>query len=258
MTLGFHPDAIVRNIPPGPNDPIIVPCGVVTHLAVSLADSIFGVFTDGRGIESHFYVRFDGSFEQYRSIFFEADAQAAGNSFSRNRVLRGLVSIETQGVVDENGWTVQQLATIEMLIRWVKSETERVHALSFPLTKCTAWNDLGIGYHAQFPEWNPNNHSCPAPIRIHQFDTILIPRLKETDMTFTTTDADLVVTRLLPRLGEGKVMDPRPDRDGDLALEVVLDSIWTKLTTLENAPPVNVTADALKTAMVAALREIVG
>jgi len=257
MTLnGFHPDAIARNIPPGDNDPAIVPCGVIPHLAVSLADSLFGFFSGpSGGVESHFYVRFDGTFEQYRSIFFEADAQADGNSFNRDGIRVGFVSIETQGVVDENGWTVAQLAAIEKIIRWVHAQP----GVHFPLEKCSAWNDPGIGYHAQFPEWNPHNHSCPAPIRIRQFDEILIPRLKgATMLNITTEDADLIVDRLLARFGKGKVIDPRPDHTGTLAVEVVLDSIWTKVTTLENAPPVNVTAAALKTAMVEAMREIVG
>ena len=163
------PGAIVKNIPPGANDPAIQPCGIVLHVAVSTSPSLYDWFNGpSGGIESHFYVRFDGLFEQYRSIWFEADAQVAGNSFigpPMNTRL-GFVSIESEGMGDGE-WTPEQISTIEQIIAWVKSQSD------FPMHQCRAWNDPGLGYHSLFSEWNPNAHTCPGPKRVAQFHKII-------------------------------------------------------------------------------------
>src|SRR6266540_3013794 len=113
---GFMPGAIIKNVPPGENDPGIIPCGIVTHIAVSLRDSLPPSGDSGK--DWHFYVAFDGTIEQYRSIYFEADAQFSGNSFIRNGVRVGFISIESQGLEDGE-WTVAQLASILAIIQWV-------------------------------------------------------------------------------------------------------------------------------------------
>ena len=167
---GFMPGAIVHNIPPGSNDPGIVPCGVIAHVAVSLASSLGDFFEHDGGIESHFYIRFDGSFEQYRSIFFEADAQGDGNSFTLGGRRVGFVSVETEGMGDGE-WTPEQLATFKCIVLWVKSQSD------FPLEVCPEWNSPGVGYHALHPRWNKNAHSCPGPKRIAQFNQTIVPWL---------------------------------------------------------------------------------
>jgi hypothetical protein len=171
---GFMPGAIVKNIVPGSNDPAIVPCGVIQHIAVTDADTLLPGFTDGRGIESHFYVRKDGSIEQYRSIFFEADAQFAGNSFFLGGRRVGFISVEHQGGVGADlgvPMPKAQLDAFHRIILWVKAQSD------FPLRKCPAWNAPGVGYHAQFTEWNTNHHSCPGSARIAQFDKVTVPWL---------------------------------------------------------------------------------
>jgi hypothetical protein len=170
---GFMPGAIDRNIAPGSNDPGIDPCGVVQHIAVSNADSLFDLFSSDNGIESHFYIRKDGTIEQYRSIFFEADAQASGNSFGSPR--KGFVSVEHQGGVGTDltqPMPPAQLAAFHDVVAWVHSQRP------FPLRVCPAWNAEGVGFHALFPEWNPNHHSCPGAARIKQFHDVTVPWLK--------------------------------------------------------------------------------
>lgn len=170
---GFMPGAILEPIPAGANDPPIVPCGVIQHIAVSSSDDIRPIFTDGRGIESHFYIRKDGTILQYRSIFFEADANADGNSFGSPR--RGFVSVEHQGGVGADlaqPMPKAQLDAFHEVILWVKSQAD------FPLRVTPAWNQPGVGYHAMFKEWNPNAHSCPGAARIKQFNEATVPWLK--------------------------------------------------------------------------------
>lgn len=172
MGTGLMPGAIQKPITPGANDPVIKPCGVVLHTAVSRSDSLHDFFaTKSGGIESHFYVRTDGTIEQYRSIFREADAQLDGNSFMRNGVLVGFVSVETEGMGDDT-WTPAQLMAIKKIIVWVRIQSP------FPWRVCPAWNEPGIGYHTLFgapSHWTPVAKVCPGPDRIRQFRATLVP-----------------------------------------------------------------------------------
>lgn len=175
--MALYPKAIKKLIPPGPNDPRIQPVGMIFHVAVSMADSLHDYF-DGPsgGIESHFYVRLDGTVEQYRDTLWEADAQSKGNSFWRDGARKGYISVETEGM-GRGQWTPAQMKSLTDLGRWA----QKTH--KFKKQKCTAWNSDGYGYHAMFGPWNPNNHSCPGPDRIVQFNHELIQLLLAPDKT---------------------------------------------------------------------------
>lgn len=189
MTRGWMSDALHKPIPPGSNDPHITPVGVVCHVAVSKAASLHNFFEHDGGIGSHFYVRYDGTIEQYRSIWIEADAQVKGNSFWRNGRLCGYVSIETEGM-GHGHWTPEQVAAIKRIICFVRAQSP------FPARVCRAWDDPGVGYHCQFPEWNPDAHSCPGPDRVPQFHREIKPWLdagaEEDDMPSAREIAEAV------------------------------------------------------------------
>lgn len=155
-------------IPPGPNDPAITPIGNVFHVAVSESPDLHDYFNGpSGGIESHGYIRRDGSVIQYRTLDREADAQFSGNSFTYNGRLCGFLSWETQGgALGE--WTPEQVATIRRIMQFTHDEG------GIPLGQAPAWNRPGNGYHSLFAEWNPNNHSCPGPDRIRQWPSVLI------------------------------------------------------------------------------------
>ena len=158
---GFAPFATVRNIPPGANDPEIKPRVAILHVDAANAESLFGWFSGpSGGVESHFFVKKTGKIEQYRSIYFEADANLGANPFG--------VSIETQGFA-AGKWTPMQTASIERLLTWLETETD------IPLRMATSWKGSGVGYHSQFPQWSPVVKSCPGPDRIKQFHSWLIP-----------------------------------------------------------------------------------
>lgn len=171
MLHGYMPGAIPERIAPGPNDPPIIPCGVIGHVAVSKANDLHGYF-DGPsgGIESHFYVTFAGVIRQYRSIFYEADAQASGNSFFIHGRRHGFVSVEFEGM-GPGKWTAAQLDAFKRIIAWVHSEQP------FPLSTAPSWNSPGCGYHRLFRQWNPNSHSCPGDERVKQYHGIIEPWL---------------------------------------------------------------------------------
>lgn len=181
-------------IPPGANDPRIVPRVAVLHVDAGGAASLYTYFRDrSGGVESHFHVRRDGVIEQYRDTDYQADANHLANDFA--------VSIETQGY-GAGEWTPEQLASIKRLLRWLNE----AHPL-IALQKCPTWNGSGVGYHVQFGSpgaWTPVAKSCPGPDRIRQFNTVIVPWLEAgategDDVTPEDIDkvADRVVTKLL-------------------------------------------------------------
>lgn len=187
--MAWYPEAVKKLIKPGPNDPPIVACGAILHVDSGDASSLFSYF-NGRsdGIESHFFVKKDGSVEQYRDTAFEADANLKANSFLDTSgvqiVRKGFVSIETQGK-DAGEWTDAQIATLKRLLRWL-SETH-----DFPLRVCATPTSPGVGYHTLFGSpgpWTPYTKTCPGPDRVRQFNNVLVPWMAqetgtEDDMT---------------------------------------------------------------------------
>jgi hypothetical protein len=164
MSNGFYPGAVSKNIPPGSNDPPIKPRVAVLHVDAGNASSLYDYFRlRSGGIESHFHVKLDGTVEQYRSIYWQADANHLANDFA--------VSIETQGY-GPGTWTDAQLAAIKALLLWLNKEA------GIPLRKVEKWDGSGVGYHVQFGapgQWTPVAKSCPGPNRIAQFNEVLVP-----------------------------------------------------------------------------------
>lgn len=206
--MAIYRSAIQKPIPPGPNDPRLnVVVGTVGHVAVSEASSLYNWFNGpSGGVESHFYIRYDGTVEQYRDTAYEADAQGLGNSWVIGTQRYGYVSYETEGM-GEGKWTDAQLTSIKALIKWV-NETH-----GSPWQKTPAYHGRGHGYHSQFPEWNKDQHACPGTARIQQFNTIIVPWLAEggKDVPEVITDADVdriataVVNKAVPRPGNTPV-----------------------------------------------------
>lgn len=111
--------------------------GICLHVAVSEATSLHGYFS-GATSDSHFYVRKDGTIEQYVDTDLQAYANAAGNS--------SLISVETQGGVrdaDREPWTPQQVAALARIVRW-SADTD-----GFPIQPMadSRPTSRGVGYH---------------------------------------------------------------------------------------------------------------
>lgn len=162
--MALCPFAVHKIINPGSNDPKITARAICLHVAVSEASSLYDYFNGpSGGIESHFYIQRDGGIEQYRDTAYQADAQYDANDFA--------ISFESQGMGDGE-WTDAQIASIKKLILWCHSEHPDIQ-----LQKIQNWNGSGIGYHAQFFEWDRSGHSCPGPDRVKQYDNIIVPWL---------------------------------------------------------------------------------
>jgi hypothetical protein len=173
--MALFPDAANHNIPPGPNDPAITPRIIVVHTMDGSIESAEDRFTDGSGVEAHFGVAMDGRVWQWRDTLRQADAQAAGNGFC--------ISVETEDKGDPNNrWTPTQFQRLVELISWIG----RTH--SIPMRLVTATSERGIGFHRQFPEWNPESHSCPGDVRLGQLKAELLAALQEDDMPLNDAD----------------------------------------------------------------------
>jgi hypothetical protein len=204
MTRGIYPEARLRLIPAGSNDPPIEPRAAILHVAVSMAASLYEFFRyRSGGIESHFYVNWRGKVEQYRSIFREADANYKANAFA--------ISIETAGW-GTGWWNPLQKRAIKRLLLWLNEETNG----AIPLTVCDSPTGSGIGYHTMWGSpspWTPVAKSCPGPNRIKQFIRWLTPWLEsnpaqqqeEEDMATAQEIADAILSTKVytdPETGE--------------------------------------------------------
>jgi len=173
--MALYPGARQRPIPPGANDPKIIPIGVILHVDAGNAGSLYNYFNGpSGGIESHFHIPKVGMPEQYRDTTREADANFQANSFDRNGKTYGFLSVETQGL-EPGEWNAHQLDEIKKLLLWAN----KTHGI--PLRRCPAWNEAGVGYHVMFGSpgpWTPVSKSCPGPNRIKQFNTVLVPWFK--------------------------------------------------------------------------------
>jgi hypothetical protein len=112
--------------------------GVCNHVAVSEAASLFGYFNQPGNPTSHFYVRRDGTVEQYVDTQFRAPAQLEGNS--------SMIGIETQGGVrnvDTEPWTESQVDALARIAAWAN----RVHGIPLVRMPDSLPSTRGIGYH---------------------------------------------------------------------------------------------------------------
>lgn len=114
------------------------------HVAVSEAASLHGFFNRTGQVDSHFYVRRDGTVEQYVDTAWRAFADLDGNDAT--------ISVETQGGVthaDSEPWTPAQLEALAHLYAWaVRTHgIERKIATSSHLgerSRGLSWHRLGI------------------------------------------------------------------------------------------------------------------
>lgn len=206
--MAWMPEAIHKNIRPGSNDPAIDPIGIILHVAVSEGKTLFDFFKyRSGGIESHFYIRRDGTIEQYRSTGYEADANYKANSFYSGGRRKGFISVETQGM-GAGDWTPEQMRSIKALILWASAE----HGI--PLRVAPGPYSPGVGYHVLYPNhWTPVSKSCPGPDRVKQFNSEIVPWFDhgdKEDFNMDKQDAEKMMRDVIrDEFADARVADPR-------------------------------------------------
>jgi hypothetical protein len=110
------------------------------HVAVSEGSSLHSYFNKSGIPDSHFYVRRDGTVEQYVDTSMQAFADLEGNDAT--------ISIETQGM-GKGQWTPQQVESLAQLYAWAV----RTHGVARKIatdakpgksSKGLSWHRLGI------------------------------------------------------------------------------------------------------------------
>lgn len=106
------------------------------HIAVSEAASLFGYFNGAGRPCSHFYVRRDGTIEQYVDTRYRAAADYQGNDAT--------ISVETQGGAEGN-WTPQQVAANAAIFLWAM----RTHGIRQKIVSDSRIGESsrGLSYH---------------------------------------------------------------------------------------------------------------
>lgn len=173
------PGALWLPVPGAGSQPIVRITQGIAHVAASEGNSLHGYFSGASGgVESHEYIRYDGTAEQYVDSGRSADANVAAN---RRPDGTGAYSIETAGLADGH-WTDTQLDRLVADFRWLHA------AHGVPLRICRSPADPGIGWHCMWgfntranPHVNPWTTAlgkvCPGPNRVLQLRNVIIPRL---------------------------------------------------------------------------------
>ena len=133
--MALYPGAIQRLIPRHNRVPIKRYRRMNLHVAVSEAKSLAGYFATV-GDCSHFYVRKDGTVEQYIDTRYESHADYQGNDST--------LSVETQGgLKNANGepWTEAQVKSLAKLWAWARD----THDIPNRLATGTATVDQSVG-----------------------------------------------------------------------------------------------------------------
>lgn len=158
---------------------------IILHVAVSNADSLVPYFSNIKNEScSHFYVRKDGTVEQYIDTEKRSVADREGNIRS--------ISIETQGgtpvgVVETEKWTAAQLKSLGELVAWI-AET---HNIPLQVAKDSARTSAGVSYHRRGIKgnwtekhgkglgwirgeiWSGFGKSCPGKAKILQVPEVV-------------------------------------------------------------------------------------
>jgi len=210
--------------------------GVCNHVAVSEAASLFNYFNQPGNPCSHFYVRRDGTVEQYVDTDYVAPCNLDGNPT--------LLSIETQGGVNSpetEPWTSAQLNSQINLHIWLQGVDGfpiQLMTDSRPETKGIGWHELGIEPHVVSGGelWSSAyGKICPGNKKIEQIKTVIYPGVKEggADMDLTEQNLDDIALRVWNFLIAGeqaKTLMMRLNPGPDAFDASVRESSWTKVT----------------------------
>jgi len=144
------------------------------HIAVSEAASLYGFFS-GAQVCSHFYVRRDGTIEQYIDTSCYSAADLEGNDAT--------ISAETQGGVtnaDREEWTPQQVDALARIFRWVRETHGVANKIATSSrkgeeSKGLSWHRLGVDpwrVNGGMKYSNARGKICPGSARIAQIQGI--------------------------------------------------------------------------------------
>lgn len=143
--MAIYPGAIVRLLTVDKGRKKLTEYNRVNaHVAVTESSSLYGQFNNKSSADSHFYVRRDGTVEQYVDTAWRANADYEGNDAT--------ISIETQGGVnnaDTEPWDPPQLETIAQIYAWAVTThgipvSQASSSKKDSTSRGLSWHRLGI------------------------------------------------------------------------------------------------------------------
>lgn len=178
--MAIYPHAVVKTVGRF-RTPMRSPRRVNLHTAVSDARSLFGWFASWGRPCSHFYVREDGTVEQYVDTRFRAAADLQGNSDTISiETWDGYRRLWSRG--EPGPWNEAQVAALVRLLAWI-FETHPTVPMRLATDSRPGTSSHGISYHrlgcdpyrveGGLRYSNAYGKVCPGSARIAQIPGLL-------------------------------------------------------------------------------------
>lgn len=156
-------------------EPVIDPVLAIlhTHGAKGTSQAVGRYFArQDVKVESTVSLPRTGGVVQFQYLDRQADANAAANGWTEGGRLLGAWSIETEDLGDPRiPLTPEQCSTASLFLAHGKDH----YGLDLERARAVGRGWRGVGHHSLFDRWNPNNHSCPGPVRERQLYEQLLP-----------------------------------------------------------------------------------
>lgn len=170
------PNVHTRLIPEAHTQPWITPRNIIDHSNAgstpSRWESLFKwVSRNDVNGEPHLQIDMDGQIAQFVPFHVRADCNAKANAWWWQGERFGAISHETADMgaatLATTPWPAPQFDAM------VAAHTAECVVYRIRCTATTKWDDSGIGYHSQFPEWSIyKGKTCPGAARIRQMDEL--------------------------------------------------------------------------------------
>lgn len=177
--MAWYPEAIRKEVPRFRT--LMTPVRINLHTAVSNTSSLYPYFSRPGVVCSHFYVRDDGTVEQYVSTAFRAAADLNGNADTISiETWDGYKRIWTDGQ-PVPPWTGAQMKSLVRLVSWLLKTHPSIYKQQAKDSLPGA-SSKGISYHRLgIDPWRVSGglyysksrgKICPGPSRISQIGSI--------------------------------------------------------------------------------------
>lgn len=177
--MALYPRAELKLLPENASQSKIIPWCIIDHSAGG-AGELYGWWMNpaSNGLESHFWIGFDGRVVQYMDTTVRADANGKANRWYESGVgYVGAISIETASSVHASEpWTDAQVRALVDLHVWLieTHPTIKPVEMATPTSSGQAWH---IKFGAPGPWTSARGKVCPGPKRIEQCRNVIYPRV---------------------------------------------------------------------------------
>jgi len=206
--VALYDRAYWRPLPENETEPPNHPRLFIVHVIVGGLEAAYGHFLNSSNSESHFGIGYgleQRPVQQWLDTDREADTNWDANGIS--------VTVETAGYAHEpfTDFQIEELVQLGVWTCWTHD---------IPPVVAQAWDGTGLGWHAQFPEWNRSRKTCPGQPRIDQLQGYVFPEIarrmedevmRRNDKAAPSKDVEFLQARLNWWSYKGPVPELTPD-----------------------------------------------